>query len=70
LGAALALKAARMPPLAIAASKRVLREGSDLPLDTALSIEKREFIQLFDTQDKAEGMRAFLDKRKPVFKGE
>jgi enoyl-CoA hydratase len=67
---ALALKAARMPPLAVAATRRVLREGSDLPLDTALALEKREFLQLFDTQDKAEGMQAFLDKRKPVFKGE
>lgn len=67
---ALALKAARMPPLAIVATKRVLRDGSDLPLDTALALEKREFLQLFDTQDKNEGMRAFLDKRRPVFRGE
>ncbi len=67
---ALALKAARMPPLAVIATKRVLREGSDLPLDTALALEKSEFLQLFDTQDKTEGMRAFLEKRKPVFTGE
>lgn len=66
---ALARKAARMPPKAIVATKRVLRQGADLPLDAALALENREFLLLFDTQDKTEGMRAFLDKRKPEFKG-
>jgi enoyl-CoA hydratase len=66
---ALALKAARMPPKAVAATRRVLRLGADLPLDAALSLEKSEFLMLFDTQDKTEGMRAFLEKRKPEFKG-
>jgi enoyl-CoA hydratase/carnithine racemase len=65
----LARKAARMPPKAIDATKRVLRHGSDLPLDSALALENREFLLLFDTQDKSEGMRAFLEKRKPEFKG-
>lgn len=66
---ALARKAARMPPKAIVATKRVLRQGADLPLDAALALENREFLLLFDTQDKTEGMRAFLEKRKPDFKG-
>jgi len=65
----LARKAARMPPRAIAATRRVLRLGADLPLDAALSLEHREFLLLFDTADKTEGMRAFLDKRKPQFIG-
>lgn len=65
----LARKAARMPPKAIEATKRVLRQGADLPLDAALALENREFLLLFDTQDKTEGMRAFLEKRKPEFKG-
>ena len=65
----LARKAARMPPKAIEATKRVLRQGADLPLDAALALENREFLLLFDTEDKTEGMRAFLDKRKPQFKG-
>ena len=58
-----------MPPKAIRATKRVLAQGADLPLDAALALENREFLLLFDTQDKTEGMRAFLDKRKPVFTG-
>ncbi|MBS0449994.1 MAG: enoyl-CoA hydratase/isomerase family protein [Proteobacteria bacterium] len=65
----LATKAARMPPKAVAATRRVLRQGADLPLDAALALENREFLLLFDTADKSEGMRAFLDKRKPDFKG-
>jgi enoyl-CoA hydratase/carnithine racemase len=65
----LAKKAARMPPKAVAATRRVLRQGADLPLDAALALENREFLLLFDTEDKTEGMRAFLDKRKPEFKG-
>ena len=65
----LAKKVTRMPPKAIAATRRVLRQGADLPLDAALALENREFLMLFDTEDKTEGMRAFLDKRKPDYKG-
>jgi enoyl-CoA hydratase len=65
----LARKATRMPPKAIAATRRALRQGADLPLDAALALENREFLLLFDTADKTEGMRAFLDKRKPEFTG-
>lgn len=65
----LARKAARMPPKAVAATRRVLRQGADLPLDAALALENREFLLLFDTADKTEGMRAFLAKRKPEFTG-
>ena len=66
----IATKAARMPPKAVRATKRVLRQGADLPLDAALALENREFLLLFDTTDKTEGMRAFLDKRRPEFTGE
>lgn len=65
----LARKAARMPPRAVAATRRMLRQGADMPLDAALALENREFLLLFDTADKTEGMRAFLDKRRPEFKG-
>lgn len=65
----IATRIARMPPLALAAIKRNLGAGADLPLDAALMLEHREFLLLFDTTDKAEGMRAFLDRRKPQFTG-
>jgi enoyl-CoA hydratase len=67
---ALARKAVRMPPKAVAATRRMLRQGPDLSLDAALELENREFLLLFDTTDKTEGMRAFLDKRRPEFTGE
>ena len=63
----LAAKIARMPTKAAAAIRRTLRLGADLPLDAALALENREFLLLFDTADKSEGMRAFLEKRRPDF---
>ncbi|GAD58627.1 enoyl-CoA hydratase-related protein [Brevundimonas denitrificans] len=65
----LAKRIARMPPRALVAIKRNLQGGADLPLDAALRLEQREFLQLFDTADKTEGMKAFLDRRKPNFTG-
>lgn len=65
----LAQAAAQLPPKAIAAIKRTLALGADLPLDAALALEHREFLLLFDTQDQTEGMRAFLEKRQPQFTG-
>jgi enoyl-CoA hydratase/carnithine racemase len=65
----LAHKVTRMPPRAMLAIKRALRQGSDLPLPEALQLEQDEFLQLFDTADQTEGMTAFLEKRKPKFTG-
>lgn len=65
----LAAIAAALPVRAQRAIKRTLATGADLPLDAALALENREFLLLFDTADKREGMRAFLDKRSPVFTG-
>jgi len=65
----LARKVTFMPPKAMHAIKRVLRQGSDLPLPEALQLEQDEFQKLFDTTDKTEGMTAFLEKRKPKFTG-
>ena len=65
----LAQAIAGMPPKALRAIKRTLALGADQPLDVALALENREFLLLFDTQDKTEGMRAFLDKRTPTYTG-
>lgn len=60
---------AAMPPLAVQGIREVLRQGADVPLETALALERRVFERLFDTEDQKEGMQAFLDKRKPVYRG-
>jgi len=58
-----------MPPLAILAIKEAVRLGQDIPLETALSLERKAFQLLFDTADQKEGMRAFLEKRTPQYQG-
>ena len=49
--------------------KEVVRNGQDVPLETALMLERKAFQLLFDTEDQKEGMRAFLEKRKPRYQG-
>lgn len=65
----LAARIAALPPLAVAAIKNTVLRGADLPLAAALRLEGESFQMLFATEDRAEGMRAFLEKRKPEFKG-
>jgi enoyl-CoA hydratase len=47
----------------------VLHSGADIPLDVANALETQAFAMLFGTTDRAEGMKAFVEKRKPAFKG-
>lgn len=58
-----------MPPLAVRAIKEVVLLGMSAPFEVALSLERKVFQLLFDTADQKEGMRAFLEKRPPVYKG-
>jgi enoyl-CoA hydratase len=65
----LAAKIAAMPPVAVASIKEVVGLGADAPLATALNLERKAFQLLFATEDREEGIAAFVEKRKPVFKG-
>jgi enoyl-CoA hydratase len=56
-------------PLAIAACKRAINNGAHLSIDDALELEALEFGLLVDTEDIKEGTGAFLEKRKPAWKG-
>ncbi len=58
---AMARKFAAGPPLALAAAKRAIDDGLELPLDEGLALESRLFAELFDTEDQATGMRSFLE---------
>jgi enoyl-CoA hydratase len=66
---ALALEIAANAPLAVAETLCAVDEGLDLALDLALEREAAHFGRLSATADKAEGVRAFLAKRKPVWQG-
>lgn len=66
---ALATTIAAQGPLAIAEAKRVLLEGEEKPLAEANAIEVDGFARCFGTDDQKEGMKAFLEKRAPEFKG-
>jgi enoyl-CoA hydratase/carnithine racemase len=56
-------------PLAIRLSKRGLYQGLEASLQSQLLWEERELNAIFDSEDHAEAMKAFLEKRKPVFRG-
>ena len=71
LGAALALAAevASMPPLAVRAAKEAVNRAYELSLEAGLEFERRNFFMLFASEDQKEGMAAFIEKRKPTWKG-
>ncbi len=65
-----AKKIASKGRVSVRACKNLINYGFDLPLDHALRLEAEAFGICFASPDQAEGMSAFLEKRKPEFKGE
>jgi enoyl-CoA hydratase len=60
---------AKKGPLALARAKRVLLEGQDADVRLAHALEQQAFGSLFASQDRDEGLAAFVEKREPRFKG-
>ena len=60
---------AEKPPLALRMAKEAVLKAFDSPLGEGLAAERKSFYFLFSTEDQKEGMHAFLEKRKGVFKG-
>ena len=65
----MARQLAEKPPLALRLAKESVLKAFETPLAEGLASERRSFYFLFSTEDQKEGMHAFLEKRKGVFKG-
>jgi enoyl-CoA hydratase len=66
---AVAGRLAELPPLALATAKRLVDDGSQMAFDAAIAFERDAVSMLFGTQDRVEGVRAFLEKRSARFEG-
>ena len=63
----LAVSIMKNAPLAVEKAKHIIQVGSELPLKNAIRLETEAEALLFSTEDKVEGMRAFVEKRKAEF---
>ncbi|HUI28991.1 MAG TPA: enoyl-CoA hydratase-related protein [Candidatus Acidoferrales bacterium] len=60
---------ASKPPLAVRLVKESVLKSFEMPLREGLEMERKNFYALFSSQDQKEGMKAFIEKRKPQWKG-
>ncbi|MSP66796.1 MAG: 2,3-dehydroadipyl-CoA hydratase [Alphaproteobacteria bacterium] len=61
---------ASKPPIAVRMAKDAVLRSYDVPIEAGLLYERRAFSILFATEDRKEGVAAFLEKRKATFKGQ
>jgi enoyl-CoA hydratase len=64
-----ALDLASKAPVALRVAKALIDKGAEIGLDSALALEREGFGVVASTEDLQEGVKAFTEKRKPVFKG-
>lgn len=65
----LAAEIAARAPVAVRAAKKMINQTFERTLTEGLAAEKQEFYNLFATEDQKEGMQAFVEKRKPEWRG-
>lgn len=65
----LARKMARWSPVALRLAKQAVTAAFETPLGAGLELERELFLAAFASEDGREGVRAFIEKRKPDFKG-
>jgi enoyl-CoA hydratase/carnithine racemase len=66
----LAQRVAAQAPLAVRQAKHAIDAGLDVGLASGLDIEAVAYSRLVTTQDRVEGLAAFAEKRKPIYRGE
>ncbi len=66
---AVARKIAKKPSFALQQAKKSIQEGMSLDIHTGLMLEREAFSLTFASEDRKEGMQAFVEKRKPSFQG-
>jgi len=64
-----ATEIASSPPLAVRLAKEAVLRSFDTTIEGGLAFERKNFSLLFASEDQKEGMRAFLEKRRPGWKG-
>ncbi|KJS05201.1 MAG: enoyl-CoA hydratase [Gammaproteobacteria bacterium BRH_c0] len=64
----LAAQVGNQSPIAVAYSKELIHQARNVAMDKALPLERKRFVDLFDTEDQLEGVNAFLEKRAPQWK--
>lgn len=57
-------------PLSLRAAKVAINSGIEVDLASGLKLEEAVYAQLIPTRDRLEGLKAFAEKRKPVYTGE
>jgi len=65
---ALAQKVASKSQVAARLTKEAINKAYETSLETGLAFERRNFLLAFGSEDKSEGMRAFIEKRKPTWR--
>jgi enoyl-CoA hydratase len=65
----LASEIAQLSPIAVQLGKEAINRSFETHLDEGLAYERRNFYLTFASEDQKEGMKAFIEKRKPVYKG-
>jgi enoyl-CoA hydratase len=66
---AIAASIAQKSPVAVRLAKQAILKAFDTTLESGMDFERNAFYFLFSTEDRTEGVRAFLDKRTPTFRG-
>lgn len=66
----LAKAIADMPPIAVQMAKESILRSFEVPLEEGLYFERKNYNTLYSSEDQKEGMKAFIEKRKPNFKGQ